>query len=256
MARTRRFRVESLAGTAAGQTLALNPADAHHAKVLRMKAGDPVELFDFTGGRADASIAENSASGVTVRIERVDSKTNASESPALTLAVAWPKGKRAAVLVEKCAELGVGRIIPMQYERSVVEKDDESEGVERLRRIAIEAAKQSGRTDVPRIESARSLDVLLKDDSYAAAVLLDPRAERGLAHWFATLPWEQATAGVLLIVGPEGGFSNAEIERVDAAKIARARLTEHILRVETAALAGCAILGALQYEARLRAEKF
>lgn len=254
MARTRRFRVESLAGTAVGQTLALNPADAHHAKVLRLKTGDPVELFDVSGGRADGSIAENDAQGVTVLLESVASEPSASESPALILATAWPKGKRAAMLVEKCAELGVGRIIPIQYERSVVEKDDESEGVERLRRIAIEAAKQSGRTDVPRIEPARTLEALLKE-SAAVAVLLDPRAERGLGEWFAALPPEKSSAGVLLIIGPEGGFSNAEIQRVDAAGVARVRLAEHILRVETAALAACAVIGALQCEARLRAKR-
>lgn len=255
MARTRRFRVDSLAGTAVGQTLALNPADAHHAKVLRMKSGDPVELFDISGGRADGSIAENDAQGVTVRLERVASEPSSAEAPALILATAWPKGKRAAVLVEKCAELGVGRIVPIQYERSVVEKDDESEGVERLRRIAIEAAKQSGRTDVPRIEPARTLDALLNECATTASVLLDPRADRGLGEWFAAIAPEKSAAGVLLIIGPEGGFSNAEIHHVDAAGVARARLAEHILRVETAALAACAVIGALQCESRLRAKR-
>jgi len=255
MARTRRFRVDSLTGASAGQTLALNPADAHHARVLRLKAGDSVELFDFSGGRSDGSIVEITALGVTVLLERVDSKTDNTASSALTLAVAWPKGKRAAVLVEKCAELGVGRIIPIQYDRSVVEKDDESEGVERLRRIAIEAAKQSGRTDVPRIESARTLDAVLADRESSAAVLLDPRADTGLGEWFTALTPEKSAAGVLLIVGPEGGFSNAEIQRVNDAGVARARMAEHILRVETAALAGCAIIGALQCEARLRAQR-
>lgn len=235
MARIRRFAVPNLSAAAAGARLALPADERQHARVLRLEAGVEIELFDPHGHvwRARLGEAAQEAELLEAR-EAIEVRR-----PPLWLATAWPKGKRAALLVEKASELGAARIFPLRCARSVVTKDGESEGVARLKRIAAEAAKQSGRTDVPVVEAERSFNDLLECEAAAARiVLLDPRAPHRFADWleepFADpRPW-------LVLVGPEGGFTDEEEARAVEAGALRARLGPHVLRVETAALAACA----------------
>lgn len=235
----RRFRVSSLAGTATGATLALPVEEAKHANVLRLVEGAEIEVFDDAGNSAQGVIAKINGAEVTVALREVSvARTN---SVKLSLGVAWPKGKRAAMLVEKCSELGVDEIIPVRFDRSVVTKDEESEGIARLKRIAAEAAKQSGRNTVPEIGSERSLGDLLVQSTTAAVLKLDPAAEIWLNAQLAVQYERAAPSALLLIVGPEGGFSTQEEELMTARKVAGVRLARHVLRIETAAIAAAAI---------------
>lgn len=248
MARRRRFRVESLASAAAGAQVVLPPDEAKHARVLRLQAGAELELFDADGRAWLAELAGHSGTVVLrAPVETQAAEQQQASGVRVVLATAWPKGKRAAVLVEKCAELGVDEIIPLRCARSVVVKDNESEGVERLRRIAAEAAKQSGRNNVPVISDERGLPQLLADPPGGAlCVLLDPRARASLAQALSQI--EPAAAGacaVLLLIGPEGGFTAAELELADQTGVQRARLGRHVLRVETACVAACAVCAAV-----------
>jgi len=247
MARERRFKVDSLSQAVAGSRIELPADQAKHAKVLRLKGGARVELFDASGGVARGELDADGRSVVVSDVANA-SGVSAQASPKAILATAWPKGKRAAWLVEKCAELGVSEIVPIRFVRSVVTKDEEGEGFARLRRIAEEAAKQSGRTDVPLVSGERSFGQLVSDEvPNARAILLDPRARESLpealAHMGAGLdaadpmPW-------LFIVGPEGGFSPDEAELAERAGLQRARLGRHILRIETAGLAALAVWAA------------
>lgn len=239
MSKVRRFRVDSLSGLQPGTEIALPADEAAHARVLRLEHGDALELFDTSGHSASASFAENARAKILV--------LHAAAKPAtrLLLATAWPKGKRAALLVEKCSELGVHAILPVAYARSVVSKDDGSEGIARLRRIAAEAAKQSGRNDVPEIFAEQSFaQVLVAHAATALCLLLDPRAERALPAVLAEHRAAFASQALLLLIGPEGGFSDDEIAAAGAHGVARVRLSKHILRVETAALAACAVAAA------------
>jgi len=240
MPRLRRFQVESLEGVQPGATIELAPEEARHVRVLRLEAGARVELCDAAGR---AFLGELDASGRCVKaLEEAAPDARASRGPRLVLATAWPKGKRAAVLVEKCAELGVHAIVPLQCERGVVKKGEDSEGLARLRRIAAEAAKQSGRRDAPEIGEARTLDAALDGaPSGTLIVLLDPRAEISFSEVLAQKP---TPSEILCLVGPEGGFTPEETRTAAARGAQRARLGPHVLRVETACIAACAVAAA------------
>lgn len=240
--------MDSLASAEAGAQVVLSPDEAKHARVLRLQAGAALELFDAEGRVWLAELAGNCDTAVLrAPVDAVVSEAQPVSGVHLVLATAWPKGKRSAVLVEKCAELGVDEIIPLRCARSVVMKDNESEGVERLRRIAAEAAKQSGRNSVPVISDERGLPQLLADPPGGAlCVLLDPRARTSLAQVLAQVePNAAGGRAVLLLIGPEGGFTPAELDLASQAGVQSARLGRHVLRVETACIAACAACAAI-----------
>ena len=224
----------------------LPPTEASHARVLRLRAGVEVELFDGRG-RAWRAVLDPGLRSATLKEEVSAHASGEAPGPALVLATAWPKGKRAAFLVEKCTELGVSRIVPVNFERSVVLKQAGSQGLARLQRIAAEAAKQAARTTVPEIEAPVRFEHLLQRESpRALLLLLDPRAETPLIESLtdaAPLIRGQARP-VILIVGPEGGFTDDELACADEHAVRRVRLGRHVLRVETAAVAACAVCAA------------
>lgn len=238
MGRRRRFRVDSLEDVAASKHVALPEAERRHARVLRLRPGDEVEVFDGAQRVWLGRLDEDGRSVVLVEPETPARPAR----PRLILATAWPKGKRAAVLVEKCAELGVDEIVPLRCVRSVVVKEAGAAGLERLRRIAAEAAKQSGRADVPAITTERTIPQLLEAlPDGTTPVLLDPRADASLATLLrATAP----DAARCILVGPEGGFTADEVREAGRLGARAARLGANVLRVETAAIAACAIANA------------
>jgi 16S rRNA (uracil1498-N3)-methyltransferase len=114
-----------------------------------------------------------------------------------------------------------------------------------LRRIAAEAAKQSGRNDVPEIVAELPFEKVLNEIApNCMALLLDPRAESGILDVIQERRTELNDKPLLMIVGPEGGITDEEIHEAEEKGIVRVRLAENVLRVETAALAACAIAGA------------
>jgi 16S rRNA (uracil1498-N3)-methyltransferase len=149
--------------------------------------------------------------------------------------------------VEKCSELGVNLILPVRFARSVVHKTEGSASLARLQRIAAEAAKQCGRNDEPEIGTELTFSELLagRGTIWETALLLDARADATLLG----VLFEQREAlreqPLLLIVGPEGGLAPEEMAAASAAGIVSVRLARHVLRVETAALAACAIAEAI-----------
>ena len=237
MSKCRRFKVESLSGVQAGAMFRLPEDEYRHTRVLRLEPGTEIELFDGVGNSWVASLEGEQA----LLIEK--SAVKISGSRKLILAVPWPKGKRAGVLVEKCSELGVTEIIPLRCARSVVHKDGESEGVTRLRRIAAEAAKQSGRTDTPEIQDETSVADVLRKNAGALKITLDPHAELSLVEVLQSKNADEKN--VLMLIGPEGGFTLDEVESMRSAGCETARLGEHILRMETAAVAACSVWAAL-----------
>jgi 16S rRNA (uracil1498-N3)-methyltransferase len=158
------------------------------------------------------------------------------------LAQALAKGEKLDLVVQKATELGVARIVPLAAERSVVRLDDDraERRAGRLRRIAQEAARQCGRSDVPPVDAPRTLSglgALLQADPGRRGLLLDPE-ER-------TMRLAQAARGashLLIAVGPEGGFSPAERAQAVAAGFVPVALGRLVLRTETAGIAALAIV--------------
>jgi len=217
----------------------LGPDEARHVGVLRLEVGTCVELFD-TAGRAMLGELDTSKQRV-LALEASTPYACTASGTRLVLATAWPKGKRAAMLVEKCAELGVDAIVPLMCLRGVVQKGEGSAGMVRLRRIAAEASKQSGRRNAPEISEARTLAAALDGaPNGTRIVLLDPCAE---IYFSAVLAVEPFPSEILCLVGPEGGFTREEMEAAEERGAQRARLGAHVLRVETACIAACALAG-------------
>jgi 16S rRNA (uracil1498-N3)-methyltransferase len=213
----------------------LGPEESRHlARVCRIGIGGRVEIFD---GRGFASVAEVIATPADgVELVAVGEPIAADRSAcSLVLAAAMPKGDRLDWLVEKATELGVDRLIPIIAERSVV--IPRGSKLDRLRRSIVEASKQCRRARLMVLEEPAEWSRLLSAFPAALKLLADPRGVPA-PHWPPIADGRE----IVLAVGPEGGFTMAEREKSVAAGWLPIRLGHHVLRVETAGLAGCAAL--------------
>ncbi len=218
----------------------------HLITVLRLQEGDRVELFDGAGARAPFRIAQQQRHDVT--LERLSPPLQTSPSPCrLTLCACVSKGKRMDWTIEKAVEIGVSRIIPAIGDRSVVRFADPAaieERRERWLRVAIDAARQCGADWLPEIVAPLPLEEAiprLKKPLLVAALSSDARPLRDLlVPWQAPPPPPAAT----WLVGPEGDFSPRELDLLRRAEGLFASLGRNILRTETAAVYGLAVLNA------------
>lgn len=221
-----------------GDRVTLDAEQARHArKVLRLRDGDAVELFDGSGAVAAGRLrVAGKASAVAIEHRRQEQRP----TPWVELAVAMPKGARADVLVEKVSELGADRVIPLRTERSVVEVGEAKE--ERLRRMAVESAKQSGRAYLMEIGGAQELGELLLENKTREGLRLiaDPNGlgTIGAAQLLGTL---DKVERVIVLIGPEGGWTEDEREAAWEAGFVPWRMGPYTLRVETAAMAATAL---------------
>jgi len=222
---------------AAGRRLPLDATEAHHAaRVLRLRAGDAVELFDGAGGTAQARLTEVRRGSVTAQVEVVRPRRE-RPAPILHAAFAVPKGRRLAWLLEKATELGAASLRPILFERSVAGGGELSPGQRRRwRSHCIAAAKQSGLDFLPAIEAPASLA------SYAAG----PRTGLGLYGSLAedARPLSAAVPGgggerpvYYVVVGPEGGLTAGEREALRRGGFSPVSLGRSVLRTETAVVA-------------------
>jgi len=234
---------------ASGGEIAL-PADvaAHVVRVLRLRAGEALTLFDGRGGEYAGTLLE---AGGRDRPPRVAVGAHAPverESPlVLTLLQGVARGERMDLIVQKATELGAARLVPLATERGVVRLDEHGAGkrVAHWRAVAIAACEQCGRNRLPRIDPVTPFERIadsVRGLALAAGprLLLDPLAQRPLAA--ALSPG--ATAATLL-VGPEGGLTHQELEQARIAGFEAVRLGPRVLRTETAPLAALAVLQAL-----------
>lgn len=221
-------------------------ASTHLLRVLRLKAGAPVIVFNGRGGEFDAVIA-NDSDKRRARLRLGQRRDPATESPLrITLAQGISRGERMDYTLQKSVELGVHRIVALTTGFSQVRLD----GARLERRIAHwqgvirGACEQSGRTVVPELQAGMTLAQWLAGgatpaDASAARLVLDPRAEHGLSA-IAARP-----ADVVLLAGPEGGLGDHEIAAARAAGFTGLRLGPRILRTETAGIAALAALQTL-----------
>lgn len=199
-------------------------AEAHHlGTVCRGRPGAAIEIFNGAGLVVEAIVRE--VARRSVRCEILSAKRIPAPERGLTIAVGLPKGDRADFLVEKCTELGVRRLVPLAAARAVV--DPRATKLDRLRRVVIEACKQSGRAHLMTIDEVVPLQHWI-DYQPAPGYLLDPAGE--------TIDVTRMTVNAVGI-GPEGGWTEAELELARRSGWSVVRWPGNILRVETAAIA-------------------
>lgn len=223
--------------------LTLDPGQARHAvQSLRLKAGDSLTLFDGEGRIAAGTLRPpdegNRSSGrrkpAVARVQVSDVRQVPAPTRSLSLVVAACKGPRLDWFVEKITELGVTRLILADFDHSVVRVGPQH--LDRLNRVALEACKQCRRPWRPRLALAPTpLDAAA---TRGEATLFVAHRQDGIPPLGAWLAQHgQAATDCVAVVGPEGGLSPDEIDALRHAGGQLVRLGEHVLRVETAALA-------------------
>ena len=225
----------------------LTPQDARHAlTVLRLKSGQHIEIIR-DGSRFEAEIDCDDSRDVTARILSALPTTEPALS--VTLYQGLPKADRMDLVVQKSTELGVSRIVPVFLNRCIVRPDpaDMARKLDRWRKIAREAGKQSGRCVIPEI---------------TRAVTLNRLAEAGPMPEISIVPWEEADgSGPLayvghhakpsslgIMIGPEGGIEKEEIAFLQSSGFLPVTLGKRILRTETAGPAAIAVFMSLYGE--------
>jgi 16S rRNA (uracil1498-N3)-methyltransferase len=218
-------------------------AAGHVIRVLRLRVGDALIVFNGQGGEYAAGIHAVHDDAVTVVVG--EQHRTERESPlAITLAQGISRGERMDLVVQKATELGVARLIPVLTERSVVKLD----GTQAQRKlvhwqaIAVAACEQSARTYLPQIDAPLALAALLRGEAMpapgdgAARLLLSPTGAQRMQDLAGPL------TKVSVLIGPEGGLTPAEIDEAYAAGFTAVRLGPRVLRTETAAIAALALL--------------
>jgi 16S rRNA (uracil1498-N3)-methyltransferase len=211
--------------------LVLTGAEAHHlVHVCRIRVGAQVYLFNGDGKQYCADVCAAGKHDVTLEVKTAE-KTQHELGYRLEVAAPLPRGDRAQFLVEKLTELGATDFVPLRTARSVVQP--RAAHLEKLRRHVIEASKQCGRNVLLQVATLADWSTYIRR--------ADLPAERILAHpapfEFRVSSFEfRKEAGVALAVGPEGGFTEEEVDLARAAGWRTVCLGPRILRVETAAL--------------------
>lgn len=223
-----------------GDTIFIGGEDvAHITKVLRLREGDTFTVCD--GARHDYLCSLVFADKKTVTAKILETQENTAEPPCfITLYQGLPKASKLDYIVQKCVEIGVSRIVPMTTDRVVKEGSPKAE---RLSKIALEAAKQSGRGIVPEVGAPVTFAEAVEAAKAAELALIPYECEKERSLKAALRDKRPVTAAVL--IGPEGGFTEEEIRLAAAAGIASVTLGRRILRTETAGPVTC---GNILYE--------
>lgn len=229
-----------------GDTAAITGGDvAHITRVLRLGPGDALELCDGQGGEYSAVIDALEDGMLTVRITG-HAPCPAEPQIAVTLFQGIPKLAKMDYILEKCTELGVSRVVPLETQRCVarVEGEKTAKKLERWRKIVRESVKQCGRGVIPEVAGPCTLEQAAKQAAELdlALVAYENEQETRLRD---VLMAAGTPRSVGVFIGPEGGFDYQEIELLAARGIKPVSLGRRILRTETA---GHTVLTALMYQ--------
>lgn len=233
-----------------GAEVPLSDEAAHHLRVLRVDAGEAVVLFDGEGFERDAVIHAVSRRELVVVAMGARREGARADSARVTWLQGYPKGDKLDLIVRQATELGVAVIRPVYTARSVP-REREDKGSARLvrwARIAEEAARQSGRADVPLVLPPAPLDEALAalGDEPSLRVVAWERSDRSLLDVAAEAPEGPS----IVLAGPEGGLDDDEVARCVRCGFAHATLGPRVLRAETVAPALLAVLSALRGDLR------
>lgn len=234
----RRFHAPTSAFTSTTVTLTADEA-RHLRDVLRLKAGDEVFVFDGRGREFRSTVVNTTRDTAELRIESEVEPAKPESQLQLNLCVALLKGEKFDLVVQKATELGVTKITPLVTRYADIHLRDESDAAKRVtrwQRIALEAAKQSGRAFVPEISLPIAFASALSADGLS--VMFSER--QGTS--FDSLARQPDPNAITALVGSEGGWSDDEIESARAQEFQVITLGGRILRAETAAITACALL--------------
>lgn len=237
MPRLSRFFVEHVHAT--GDRVTIGGSDAHKiVNVLRLRTGDEIEVTD-SGGTLFVAGVECDGEAVHATLK------TSSQAPAvdvrIDVAQGIPKGQKMDFVIEKLTELGVETIVPFESEHTVV-RDVGSAKLERWRRLAKTAAQQCGRLSIPSIGDPISFEELCGQFSGYDRVLIPWEVAAGEALRDRLPELVAGARSILVVIGPEGGFSHDEVQRAQHAGAHPLSLGRRILRTETAALVMVSIL--------------
>ncbi len=216
--------------------------EARHAvQVARVRVGESFVISDGRGWRADATVVTADKSLVHCSLE--NPRHEPEPAVRFVLVQALAKGDRDELAVQTATELGVDRVVPWQSDRSVSRwvGDKVAKGVARWESIVREASKQAMRSRIPAVAQPVGTAGIVTTEPDANWIVLDPRAEQGLSQWFAA----NTPTAVGIVVGPEGGITDAEIATLLAAGATPVRLDGPVLRTSTAGPAAIAGILAL-----------
>lgn len=232
-----------------GDSVTIDGEDARHiAKVMRGKEGDKLIVSDGSSREALVEIAHIAIGEVTARI--VESLAMTQEPRVkITVAQSLPKGDKMETVIQKCTEIGAASFQPFLSDRTIVQYDERKEGkrLERWRKICKEAAEQAHRNIIPPVAQPVSWKLLLQTFKEYDAVYFCYEKEEGLQLRSAaasklTALKDQAEVKIMIVVGPEGGFTVEEAQGAELAGAVPVGLGRRILRCETAGMVAAACL--------------
>ncbi len=208
----------------------------HAARVVRVREGEEVEVFDGHGHAAHGMIAEIGRQSLRVDVDReIESR---EPKIRMTLAAAIIQLDKFELVLQKATELGAAAIVPLVTDRVEVRPERYHGKAERWRKIVFEAVKQSGRSAIPEVSEPQTFDELAKKPGVKIVFDADEPAD----------PPPAAVDPVTLLIGPEGGWSEREIALAHASGCSFARLGVRRLRAETATIVALATMAARQGE--------
>jgi 16S rRNA (uracil1498-N3)-methyltransferase len=249
----RRFYAPPSAFAPDEKSLMLSAEEARHVRdVLRLKSGDEIYVFDGAGREFQCAVQTIARDAMELAVISEVAPARPESQLQLTLAIALLKGEKFDLVIQKTTELGVKRIVPLKTTRADVRLRDDLDAnkrVARWRRIALESAKQSGRACVPEIAIPIALDLLLtpaelnqQTSNEVGCLMFSERGGGSLVE--ETKGLAQQPREIIAAVGPEGGWTDEEIDHAREGGWEIVTLGGRILRAETAAIV---VVGLLQH---------
>ena len=225
-----------------GVSVNITGEDAHHiTRVLRMKAGEMFTLCDSRGNDYICELEKKKKNNVTCKILKTIPSVG-EPSVDITIYMALPKGDKMDFIVQKAVELGAKRIVPFIAKRSVSRPDEKSlyKKCDRWRKIAKEAAMQSERGAVPQVSDVLNYKQAVDEaGEHELAIFLYENEKETSIH---SVLEDKIFSSVAIMIGPEGGFADEEVNTAIQGKMQSVSLGSRILRCETAPIAALSIV--------------